>query len=110
MSGQDHWSSGLVCNFSLISYTGLFVQAASLAYSKQTYTPTTSKISSSPETIDRFQQTWYVPSAILVHHNLYKSLLLVDLDLFYGIVKFGLICFSTGKNVKIGFFRQFCRL
>ena len=41
--------------------------------------------------------TWHVASGFVVLQSLYKSLLLVDLDLFYGKVNFGSMGIRMGK-------------
>ena len=48
-----------------------------------------------------FNETWYVALGTLAHHSLYKPLPCIDLDLFYGKVKYGHIGFSMGKKWKI---------
>ena len=62
-----------------------------------------SKIS---ETGTNFHETWYVASGTPAHHSLFKWWPWVDLDLFYGKVKFGNLGFSIGKIEKSGFFRN----
>ena len=53
-------------------------------------------------------EIWYVASVARVLPSLFKWCSLVDLDLFYGKVKFGPICFCMGKRWNNGFFRN-CR-
>ena len=57
-----------------------------------------------------FHETWYVPSGAPVHHNLFKWWPLSDLDLFYGKVKFGYLCFSMGRSEYSGFFRNYLKV
>ena len=57
-----------------------------------------------------FYETWYVALGAPAHHNLFKWWPLSDLDLFYGKVKFGYLCFSMGKSENSGFFRNYCSL
>ena len=57
-----------------------------------------------------FHETWYVALGTPAHHNLFKWWPLSDLDLFYGKVKFGYLCFSNGKSENSGFFRRYCSL
>ena len=54
-----------------------------------------------------FTKTWYVASWTPAHHNLFKWWPWVDLDLFYGRVKFGNLGFSMGKSENCWFFRTF---
>ena len=44
-----------------------------------------------------FHETWYVASGTPAHHSLFKWWPWVDLDLFYGKVKFGNLGFFIGK-------------
>ena len=44
-------------------------------------------------------ETWYVASGTWVLPSLVKWLPWVDLDLFYGKVKFGPLCFCLGKTM-----------
>ena len=37
---------------------------------------------------NNFNETWYVASGTMVHHNLLKLLPWIDLELFFGNVKF----------------------
>ena len=53
-----------------------------------------------------FHETWYVASGTPAHHNLFKWWPWVDLDLFYGKVKFGNLGVSIRK-MKTWFFRTF---
>ena len=46
---------------------------------------------------------WYVALGSWAHHSLFKRWPFVDLDLFYGKVKFGLLCFYMGKTVRKSF-------
>ena len=55
-------------------------------------------------------ETWYAASGARVLPNLFKWWLWVDLDLFYGKVKFGPLRFCMGKRWNIGFFRNYCRV
>ena len=50
-----------------------------------------------------FHETWYVASGTPAHHSLYKWWPWSDLDLFYGKVKFGNLCFSIGKVKTVDF-------
>ena len=43
---------------------------------------------------------WYVALEPWAHHNWFKGWPLVDRDLFYGKVKFGLLCFYMGKLLE----------
>ena len=43
-------------------------------------------------------ETWYVASGARVLPSLFKWWPWVDLDLFYGNVKFGSLCFCMGKG------------
>ena len=54
-----------------------------------------------------FHETWYVALVTPAHHSLYKWWPWVDLDLFYGKVKFGNLGFSIGKSENCWFFRTF---
>ena len=51
-------------------------------------------------------ETWY--TRVLLH--LFKCWPRVDLDLFYGRVKFGPLCFCKGKRQNNVFFRNHCHL
>ena len=55
-------------------------------------------------------ETWYAASGARVLPNLFKWWSWVDLDLFYGKVKFGPLCFCMGKRKNNGFFRNYYRL
>ena len=57
-----------------------------------------------------FHETWYVAFETPAHHSLFKWWPWVDLNLFYGKVKFGNISFSIGKIEKSGFFRNYWSL
>ena len=57
-----------------------------------------------------YHETWYVTSGTPAHHSLFKWWPSSDLDLFYGKVKFGKLCFSKGKSESSGFFRNYCSL
>ena len=46
---------------------------------------------------------WYVALRHWAHHSLFKWCPKVDLELFYGKVKFGLLCFCMGKTVRKSF-------
>ena len=46
---------------------------------------------------------WYVALGPWAHHGLFKWWPEVYLDLFYGKVKFGLLCFYMGKTVRKSF-------
>ena len=72
----------------------------------------TLKKSSSPEPKDwwPWNLVWYAALGARVLPSLFKWWPLVDLDLFYGKVKFGPLCFCMGKKVNNGFFRNYCRL
>ena len=52
-----------------------------------------------------FNETWYVASRTLAHCSLYKSRPWVVLDLFYGKVNIGYICFSIEKSMNINFLK-----
>ena len=54
-----------------------------------------------------FHETWYVALGTPAHHSLFKWWPWVDLDLFYGKVKFGNLGFSIGKSENCWFFRTF---
>ena len=54
-----------------------------------------------------FHETWYVASLTPAHHSLFKWWSWVDLELFYGKVKFGNLGFSIGKSENCWFFRTF---
>ena len=45
-------------------------------------------------------ETWNVVSGARISPNLFKWRPWVNLDLFYGKVKFGLLCFCMGKKLK----------
>ena len=51
-------------------------------------------------------ETWHVASGTQAIQSLYKWLPWVDLDLFYGKVKFGNLGFSIGKSENSGFFQK----
>ena len=53
-------------------------------------------------------ETWHAVSGTRVLRSLCKWWPWVDLDLFYGKVKFYNLGFSIGKSENIGFFRTFC--
>ena len=55
-------------------------------------------------------ETWHVALGTQALQSLYKWWPWVDLDLFYGKVKFGPLCFCMGKRLNNGFFRNYCRL
>ena len=48
-------------------------------------------------------EIWHAASETQALQSLYKWLLWVDLDLFYGKVKFGNLGFSIGKSENSGF-------
>ena len=52
-------------------------------------------------------ETWCAASGAWVLPSLFKWWPWVDLDLLYGKVKFGLLCFCTGKRGNNGFFRKY---
>ena len=54
-----------------------------------------------------FHEAWHVVSGPPAHHSLFKWWPWVDLDLFYGKVKFGNLGFSIGKSENCWFFRTF---
>ena len=54
-----------------------------------------------------FHETWYIASGTPAHHSLFKWWPWVDLDLFYGKVKFGNLGFSIGKSEN---FQNYCSL
>ena len=54
-----------------------------------------------------FHETWYVALLTPAYHSLLKCWPWVDLDLFYGKVKFGNIGLSIGKSENCRFFRTF---
>ena len=56
-----------------------------------------------------FHETWYFSSVTPAHYNLFKWWPQVDLDLFYGKVKFGNISLSIGKSENL-IFQNFCSL
>ena len=47
-----------------------------------------------------FLETWHVASVTPAHHSLFKWWPWLDLDVFYGNVKFGNIGLSIGKSEK----------
>ena len=53
---------------------------------------------------NNFKETWYVASGTTAHHSLYKLLPWVDLDLFFGKVKFCKLGFDIEKYDSDGFF------
>ena len=55
-------------------------------------------------------ETWHAASGTQALQSIYKWLQWVDLDLFYGKVKFGNLGFSIGKSENSGFFRNNCCL
>ena len=48
-------------------------------------------------------ETWYAALGDRVLHSLFKWWPLIDLDLFYHKVKFGPLCFCTGKGKTMDF-------
>ena len=50
-----------------------------------------------------FHETWSLASGTQAHYSLYKWWPWVDLDLFYGKVKFGNLGFSIGKSENCWF-------
>ena len=54
-----------------------------------------------------FHETWYVASGTPAHHSLFKWWPWSDLDLFYGMVKFGNFGFSIERSENCWFFRLF---
>ena len=62
-------------------------------------------IFSSLEPVDQFHRTWYVESGTTTYHYLLKLLPWVDLDLFFGKVKF-----YIEKCDYDGFFQNNCSL
>ena len=56
-----------------------------------------------------FHETWYLASGTPAHYSLYKWWPWVDLDLFYGKVKFGNLGFSIGKSENL-IFQNICNL
>ena len=54
-------------------------------------------------------ETWHVALGTQALQSLYKWWPWIDLDLFYGKVKFGPLCFCMGKKLN-GFFWNYCRL
>ena len=59
--------------------------------------------SSSPEPKANDFGPWYVALGPWAYKSLFKRWHCVDLDLFYGKVKFGPICFYMGKSVRKSF-------
>ena len=55
-------------------------------------------------------ETWYTAFCARVLPSSFKWWPWVDLDLFYGKVKFVPLCFCMGKRWNDGFFRTYCRL
>ena len=55
-------------------------------------------------------ETWYAALGTQALQSFYKWWPWVDLDLFYGKVKFGKLGFSKGKSENSGFFRNYCSL
>ena len=55
-------------------------------------------------------EPWYAALGAQVLTNLFKLWIWVDLDLFYGKVKFGPLCFCMGKRENNGYFRSYCSL
>ena len=55
-------------------------------------------------------ETWYSASGAWVLPSLFNWWSWVDLDLFYGKVKFGPLCFCMGKRYNNRFSRNYCRL
>ena len=51
-------------------------------------------------------ETWYAALSAQVLPSLFKWWPLVDLDLFYGKVQFGPLCFCMGKKVKQWIFQK----
>ena len=51
-------------------------------------------------------QTWYAALGARLLPSLFKWWRLVDLDLFYGKVKFGPLFFLYGKNIKQWIFQK----
>ena len=51
-------------------------------------------------------ETWYAASGAGVLPSMFKCRIWVDLDLFYGKVKFGPLCFCMGKKVKQWIFQK----
>ena len=70
------------------------------------YMVNTHQKSSSPEPMGQWPcglVHLYLALGPWAHHNLFKWWPQVDIDLFYGKVKFGLLCFYMGKNVRKSF-------
>ena len=61
--------------------------------------------SSTPEPLDRFPRNLVCSIDDSCHRSLFKWWPWVDLDLFYGKVKFGNLGFSMGKSENCWFFR-----
>ena len=57
------------------------------------------------QTVDDFE-SWYAASDAQVLSSLFKWWPWVDLDLFYGNVKFSPLCFIMGKKVKQWIFQK----
>ena len=57
-----------------------------------------------------YLETWYATLGVRVLPSLFKGWSWVDLDLFYGKVKFGPLYFFMGKRKHNGFFRNYCSL
>ena len=55
-------------------------------------------------------ETWHVALGTQALQSLYKWWPWVDLDLFYGKVKFGPLCFCMEKRWNNGFFGNYCCL
>ena len=55
-------------------------------------------------------ETWHVALGTQAVQSLYKWWPWVYLDLFYGKVKFGPLCFCMGKRWNNGFFGNYCHL
>ena len=57
---------------------------------------------------NNFNETWYIASETTANYNLFRLLPWVDLDLFFGKVKFCNLGFYIKKCDSDGFFGNYC--
>ena len=67
------------------------------------YMVKTVRKSSFPKPKGQWSSPWYVALGPWAHQSFFKWWPWVDLDLFYGKVKFGPLCFYMGKSVRKSF-------
>ena len=86
-----------------------FVQNSPGHMTKMAAIPKYGKNMNNSSSLDDFENL-YAALNTGVLPNLFKWCPWVDLDLFYGKVKFGPLCFCMGKSSNNGFFRNYCRI